>query len=239
MPRTNLRQKHITFDPSRPLSPKREAFCLSICDGHRVVYAHQSAGFEGRSEAAAFQLRRDAEIDARITWMLQQRVEAHNRGFARRQNQKGDLLERVVKRLEAIAMTDLAEIADWRTEAFVDEKGETQVKQRLRVKDANAISPAARAAIKGAFLKSGEIRLEMHDQRAALESLAKILKGDDVATSNNITVNQVNVGQVSATDAAQRIAFLLAAAANRMPSTPLLDVTPVHNSKVTDTEGEC
>jgi hypothetical protein len=59
----------------------------------------------------------------------------------------------------------------------------------------------------------------MHDKRAALEALAKILKGDDVQPAGNITVNQVNVGQTDALDAARRVAFLLAAARAKEPAT--------------------
>ena len=212
MPRKSKERILQSLDPSQPLSPLREAFALAIVNGAKLKEAHIAAGFKGKSAAAASDLRRATDVDARIRWMLSERVKADTRTFIRRQKSKGDLLSRVVKELEDIAFQDIREVVDFRREAQTNAKGEvTGVVDVVQVRDSAKLSPAAAKAIKGVFLKSGALRVEMHDKRAALEALAKILKGDDVQPAGNITVNQMNVGQTDALDAARRVAFMLSA----------------------------
>lgn len=218
-------------DPAQPLSPQREAFCAAICRGAKLQEAHNISGFRGSSHAAAWQLRHTPEVDARIRWLLKERVKAENARFARRQKMKGDLLERVVKELEAIAFCDIGEVVDLRKEPVLNDAGEVvEVRDALRIRETASMPAEARKAIKALFMKSGQVRIEMADKRAALETLARILKGDDAATSNVTNVTQVNVGAMSATDVAQRIAFLLAAAAARPPSEPLIEAQPIRKS---------
>ena len=85
------------------------------------------------------------------------------------------------------------------------------------LQDSAKLSDGAAASIRAVFQKAGGLRVELYDKRAALESLVKILQGDDVATRQNITVNTVNVGAIDAMDAARSIAFLLQAAAHAGP----------------------
>lgn len=126
-----------------------------------------------------------------------------------------------MKELEDIAFQDIREVVDWRREPVTNAEGEVvDVTETMAIRDSKALTPAAAKSVKGVFLKSGKLRVEMHDKRAALEALAKILKGDDVQPAGNVTVNQVNVGNVDAIGAAQRVAFLLAAASQRQPVKP-------------------
>jgi hypothetical protein len=228
-------------DPSQPLSPQREAFCAAICKGAKLQEAHGGAGFKGSSHAAAWQLRHTPEVDARIRWLLKERVKADERTFARRQKMKGDLLERAIKELEKIAFSDIGETLAWRNEAVTNASGEvTGVRETLALRDSSSMPAEARAAVKSLFMKGDRIRLEMHDKRLALEGPIKALKGDDVATKPNVTVNQLNLGQMGALEVAQRVAFLLAVAGNGLPvnalSQPTIDAKPSPSS--TDAESE-
>ena len=221
--------------PSEPLDPRREAFCDAICAGARLAEAHQAAGFKGKTKAAAWQLRHTPEVDARINWLLKRRAEARSVRYAKRTKVESDLLEASIARLRDIAFTDVREIAAWREEALTNAEGEViGTAQKLALRDSADISPQAAALISGAFLKAGEVRLNFHDQRAALVDLVKLLKGSDAAPPANVTVNQVNIGAAGAVDAVQRIAFLLASATSRQPAAPqpvTIDAKPTdHNS---------
>ena len=219
MPSKALKARRNRNDPSFPLDPKREAFCSAICKGMKLRDAHRAAGYQDQTDQAAFQLRHREEVDARIRFLLQERVKADARSFARRQKVKGDLLDATLRRLADIAHTDPREIFAWREEATVNEAGEViGTAPRLIVRDSKDISAAAATLIKGAFLKAGEVKIETHDQRAALVELAKLLKGSDAAPPPNVTVNQVNVGGVDALAAASRVAFLLSSALARAPA---------------------
>ena len=199
------------------------------------------AGYEGKTDQAAFQLRHSPRVDARIKWLLGERVKADARQFARRQKVKGDIMDAAVKRLAEMAFTDVRELIAWKSEPVINADGEViGERPRLVLRDSADISPAAATLIKSAFLKAGEIRVETHDQRSALVDLVKLLKGSDAAPTSNVTVNQVNVGAVDAVTAAQRVAFLLAAAAARAPSPPpprpLIEGEHVHKSKDMDAD---
>lgn len=237
MPRSSPKRKHA----SSPLpNAKHEAFAIAVCNGAKLQDAYNAAGFKGKANGSAWTLRHQPHLDARVQWVLNERVKADSRAFVRRQKSHTDMLDAAVKRLADLAMTDPRELFAWRNEAQLNAAGEvTGVTPRLMLRDSLDISPAAASLIKGAFVKAGEIKLETHDQRAALVDLVKILKGNDIgagATTTNVT--QINVGGVSALDAAQRVAFLLASMASRAPSAPIIDAHPVHISQDTDTDPE-
>lgn len=230
MPRLSTLHKANNSDPNQPLhSPQRERFAIAIADGLKLQDAHKSAGFKGQSKTAAWSLRQAPDIDARVKAILKKRVDSSNRGFARRQKRTGDLLEQTVKRLSDIAFTDPGELMAWETEPAT-------MRQRLRLRDSSSIPAGARAAIKGAFMKGDSVRLELHDTRAALVDLAKLLIGKDIAQTPSVNVTQVNVGGVDAVQAAQRVAFLLAAASHRLPAPRTIDAEPVQDSKDADAD---
>lgn len=211
--------------PSNPLDAKREAFCQAICRGKKLREAHDEAGFDGKSQAAAWQMRHSAPVDARITWLLNERVKAESHRFTRRQKSKGDLLDRAMKELEAIAFVDIREVIDWRRSAITNADGEvTEISEDVQVRDASAIPASAAKAIKGVFLKSGKLRVEMHDKRQALVDIVKALSGSDGALQpSSVTVNQINVGGTDALEAAKRVSFLLAAARAREPAVKTIE----------------
>src|SRR5271163_3684003 len=112
-------------DVSKPLPNSRhEAFARAIAQGHRLGPAYERAGFAGKSRRLSWELRHRPEIDARIAWLLGERVEADTRAYRRRQKRDGDLRERAIRELEAIAFHDIREVADWRREVRVNANGE-------------------------------------------------------------------------------------------------------------------
>ena len=164
-------------------------------------------------------MRNAPDVAARIQWVLKERVEAETRTYARRQKSRGDLLARALSKLDDIMSTDLREVVDWRREAVTNAAGEvTGISETVAVKDAAKISPKAASAIKGVFMKAGQVRIEMHDQRAAAVEIIKLLSGSDAQPTTNVTVNQTNIGATDALDAARRVAFLLGAAMSRLPA---------------------
>lgn len=203
---------------SSPLrNARHEAFAHQIVAGDKLADAYLRAGFKtvktDDAKQMGYRLRKRPEVAARVDWLLKRRVEAGTRSFTRRQKKSGDLLARVVAELEDIAFQDVREIADWRREAVTNAEGEViDVIETLALKDSAKLTSAAARSVKAVFRKGDSVRLELHDKRAALEALAKILKGGDVAVTNNVTVNSVSVGSVGAMDLAQRVAFLLSAA---------------------------
>ena len=128
-------------------------------------------------------------------------------------------MARALQKLDDIMSTDVREIVDWRREPVLNAEGEVvEIAETMALKDAHALSPKAAAAIKSVFTKAGALRVELHDQRAAAVEIVKLLSGSDAQPASNITVNQVNVGNVDAVTAAQRVAFLMAAASSRQPA---------------------
>ncbi len=225
--------------PNAPLrNARHEMFAQAIADGAKLADAYKAAGFnakEANRTQFGYQLRKRPEIAARIQAVLEERVQSGTRRFARRQKGSGDLLARVVKELEDIAFQDVREIVDWRREAVMNAAGEViDMRETMQLRDSAKLTPSAAKAVKGVFRKGDSLRLELHDKRAALETLAKILKGDDVATTQTTTNVQINVGAAGAVDAVQRIAFLLASATSRQPAAPppvTIDAKPTdHNS---------
>jgi hypothetical protein len=209
-----------------------------MSQGAKLLDAYKAAGFEGRAHTSAWKLRHDPRVDARIIALAERRAKAGNDAFVRRAKKSGDILDAAVRRLADLALTDPREVFAWKNEPVLNADGEvTGERTRLVVRDSKDISPAAATLIKGAFVKAGEVKIETYDQRAALVDLVKILKGDDVATQS-VTVNQVNVGSVDAVTAAQRVAFMLAAASHHVAARPAAPVTiegeRVHNSRSTD-----
>lgn len=239
MPSKPLSKRQKPNGPSFPLEPRREAFASAIVNGMKLQEAHKLAGFTGATHAAAFNMRHRPEIDARIRWLLSERVKVDSHRYARRQNRKGDLLQRALAKLDDIMSTDVRELVDWRKEAVLNAAGEVvEVVERMSVKDASAISAKAASAIKGLITKGGRLQVELHDQRAAATDIVRLLTGSDAQPAGNVTVNQVNVGAVSAADAAQRVMFLLASVANRIPPPKTIDAVAVHNSQDTDGQGD-
>ena len=192
---------------------RHEVFAQAIAGGHKLQAAYARAGFFGKDPKLSWLLRHRPEVDGRIRWLLQSRVRTETRAFARREKTKGDLLERALKELADIAFSDIREVANWRREPVTNADGEVvDVTETVAFRDSASLPSNAAKAVKGLLFKSGRVQLEMHDKRAALESLIKLLSGDNAPAPPIVTVNQVNVGALDAMETARRLAFVIEAA---------------------------
>jgi len=199
---------------------RHEAFALHIANGHKLERAHELAGFKP-DRKTAWSLRHRPDISRRVEELLKERVQADTRRRVRREKGDEDLRERVIEELRRIAFADVREVMKWNREPVMSPDGEVLgIVDRVTVTASDKLTDSSAAAIKSVFQKAGSLRVELHDKRAALEALAKILKGDDGQPTGGVHVTQVNVGSVSAIDAAQRIAFLLSAAQARVAPSP-------------------
>jgi len=80
------------------------------------------------------------------------------------------------------------------------------------------------AGVRSVTTKSGALKFEMHDKLGALEKLAKVLglyQEPAAPVSQSVTLNQINFNSDSALEAARRLAFALAKAAQMDQSRPL------------------
>jgi hypothetical protein len=93
----------LPINPSKPLSkPSREIFAQTVAQGIPVAVAYERAGYKG-GEVSRSQLRRSADVEARMSWLLAERVRTDT--LARHQvDQKiEDARLRLVRELERIA----------------------------------------------------------------------------------------------------------------------------------------
>jgi hypothetical protein len=80
------------------------------------------------------------------------------------------------------------------------------------------LSAEQAAMVKGVFLKSRQLRVEMMPRLEALRDLLKALGVfHESPPASSVTVNQVNVGN-DAVETVRRVAFLLASAENQLAS---------------------
>jgi phage terminase small subunit len=212
---------------------RHEAFALQIANGHKLERAHELAGFKP-DRKTAWTLRHRPDISRRVEELLKERVQADTRRRVRREKKDEDLRDRVIEELRRIAFADVREVMKWNREPVMSPDGEVlDIVDRVTVTASDKLTDSSAAAIKSVFQKAGSLRVELHDKRAALEALAKILKGDDVQPAGAIKVTQVNVGSLGAVDIAQRIAFLMssaAAAAQRQPAPEVIEADPSGHS---------
>jgi hypothetical protein len=148
------------MDPASPLrNGRHESFSQNVANGATLKDSYANAGFKAKdAKQAGYWLRRRPEVNARIEFLLQRRVEASTRSFVRRQNSRGDLLARALQKLDDIMSTDIREILDWKREPVLNADGEVvAISERIAVKDAGAISRKAGSAIRSVFAKSGAV----------------------------------------------------------------------------------
>jgi hypothetical protein len=212
--------------PSNPLhNARHEAFALAIAAGHRLVAAYQCAGFTSKDPKQAWLLRHRPEVNARVEWLLNERVRRDTKRFVRHQKKIEDLQLAALEELKNIAFADVREVAQWGPKPTFSPDGDLiGIEEQVRVTPADQLSEAAAASIKGVFAKAGGVRLELHDKRQALVDILKITGAfkDDRPPAASLTVNQVNIGHMNAIDAARRVAFLIRSATALAPTAPQL-----------------
>ena len=207
------------FDPSKPLANVRhERFCWAIAQGHRLGPAYEIAGFEGKSPRLPWQLRHKPFIEARVNWLLEQRIEADTRARHPKEKKIADLKSRLIRELERIAFSDPRDIVQWERVPVLDTEGVVLGWRDEVIATPSRLLGAEQAAqVRSVTTKSGALKIETHDKLAALDKLARILgayQEPPTPPASSVTVNQMNVGSgsLNALEAVRRLAFALAKA---------------------------
>ena len=225
----NRRRKPIALEPgqdpaSLPLKhPPRELFAQAVARGVNVDVAYREAGYTGNS-ASRRELRCSADVDARIRWLLVQRIESDAKTRARLVEKEQDARLRLIRELEAIAYVDPGDLMQWdRAPVFDDDGNLTGYRDRLELTPSRLLTKAQRSAVKTVSQitkKDGvTVRVDTNGKLEALSLLARILgmnAPDAPLASRTVNNTQVNVstvnmtGEESALDGARRLAFALA-----------------------------
>jgi hypothetical protein len=228
---------------SLPLKhPRREIFAQAVARGVNVDAAYHEAGYTGNS-ASRRELRCAADVDARIRWLLVQRIEADAQARARVIEKEHDARLRLIQHLEVLAYSDTRDVVQWDRDPLIDEDGTLLGwKDRMEVTPSRLLTREQAAMVRSVTTKSGRIKFEVIDRLVALEKLAKVLGLPSDVTPPTVTNTQVNVGHmhvdsnVNALEAVRRLAFALQKAARVHPlleatATPERGVVPVGGSK--------
>lgn len=218
LPKTKPRQRRPLFSPSKPLrDARRELFAQHVVSGRMVKDAYALAGFEGSTSASASNVRWNPETAARIEWLLQDRVDQAAKRRAKAEKPIEDVRIRLARRMEALALGDPRDVINWDRKATVDADGNvTGFADELVVTPSRLLSADQAAMVKGAFLKSGEMRIEMADQLVAIEKLCKALGiYQESAAPMPIAPSAATASLgADAVEQVRRIAFLIHAASN-------------------------
>jgi hypothetical protein len=192
-----------------------------IAAGTPVPVAYEACGYKGGKDCRS-QLRRCADVDQRVNYLVAQRIESDARSRHRREKPIDDARLRLVRELEKIAYSDVRDLVAWDKEPIVDSDGTvTGYRDRMTVTPSHRLKPGAAAAIRSVTTKAGALKFDAHDKLNALMTLAKILgMTTDAPPPSSVTINQVNVGPDTALEAARRLAFALAAAEHAARQSP-------------------
>lgn len=116
-PRRIRRNKPKTtpINPTKPLPvAKREIFAQYVARGVAVREAYQLAGYIGKDPSSLNGVRRAPDIDARVSWLLERRIEADTKARHKAEKPLHDLRSRVIRELERIAFSDARDVVQWR-----------------------------------------------------------------------------------------------------------------------------
>ena len=216
------------FDSSKPLANVRhERFCWAIAQGHRLGPAYEIAGFEGKSPRLPWQLRHKPAIDARVSWLLAKRIEDDTKARHKAEKKIPDARERVIRELERLAFNDVRDLVQWDKRAVLDDDGQVVgFEDIMVVKPSRLMTPDQAASVRSVTTKAGQLKFETHDKFGALEKLAKVLglyfEPTAPPISQSVTLNQMNFNGDNALEAARRLAFALAKAAQMDQSGQIL-----------------
>ena len=184
-----------------------------VADMVPVKVAYERAGYKG-NDTTRSQLRNAPDVDARVKWLLMNRVDADTKARHRAEKKTLALKDRVLQELERVAFGDARDLVQWDRVPVLDESGNVVgFKDEMIATPSRRLSPAQAASVKSVTTKSGSLKIDVHDKLNALEKLGKALGLFNDLTpppAPNVTVTQVNIGEVAAVEAARRVAFLLA-----------------------------
>jgi hypothetical protein len=194
---------------------RHERFCWAIVHGHRLGAAYEIAGFTGKSPRLPWQLRHKPCIEARVTWLLTQRIEADTKARHQADEKIEDARLRLIREFERVAYSDARDLAQWDRRPRLDNEGNlVEFVDELQVTPSRLLTRDAGALVRSVTTKSGTIKIETHDKLQAIDKLARILGvyQEPPASAAPVTVNQVNIGSNNALEAVKRLAFAIAKA---------------------------
>jgi Terminase small subunit len=211
--------------PSKPLATtSRETFAQLVAKGMKPADAYRQAGYSGKDDARR-DLRAAPDVDARITWLIEKRIEDDTRARHKADTPIADSRARLIRELERLAFADPRDLVQWRRQPILDDEGyETgQFQDVMTVTPSDRLTADQAASIRSVTTKSGALKFDIHDKVAALEKLAKVLGiyQDAAPVSQSLTVNQLNFNGDNALEAARRLAFALAKAQQAGIAAPL------------------
>lgn len=213
-------------NPKLPLDkPSKELFAQMVADMVPVKDAYARAGYTG-NEYTRSQLRRSADVDARIRWLLQNRVDSQARARLKPEKKIEDIRLRLLKEYEAMAFADARAIVQWDRVPVMDAEGNvTGYRDEMQATPSRLLTRDQAAIVKSVTTKSGALRVEVHDKLNAMEKLGKVLGIfiDAAPPVANVTNNIVNVGDVPALEMARRLAFILASAGASPPAPVVIE----------------
>ena len=204
---------------SLPLKhPPREIFAQAVARGVNVDVAYREAGYTG-GPASRRELRCSADVDARIRWLLVQRIESDAKERAKLVCVEIDAKSRMIAELKSIAYADIGDIAQWDKKPVYDEEGTLKgYEDHVTFTPSRLLTKAQRGAVKGISKQStkygSQIKLDMTGKIEAIGLLAKVLgfaaePAPSAITNTQVNVGQVNLGQDNAREGLRRLAFAI------------------------------
>jgi hypothetical protein len=216
-------------NPRKPLTmANREVFAQLIAKGQKIEDAYREAGYKGNPKARR-SLRAQPDIDARIMFLLDKRIEDDTKARHKRHAPTLDRKSRILKELEALAFSDIRDVIQWTKQPILDQDGNvTGFKDVPILTPSHLLTPDQSASIKRVFMKAGELNVEWQDKGSALEKLAKIegLYTDGPQSIDaRVTNNTLNVGSDNALTAIKRLAFALAKVKEHQELAPMVTIS--------------
>ena len=201
-----------------------------IAAGTPVPVAYQACGYKGGKDCRS-QLRRSADVDQRVNYLVAQRIESDTKARHRQEKPIADLRSRVIRELERVAFADPRLLVQWERRAVLDVDGNvTGYEDMMTPTPSHRLTPGAAAAVRSVTTKAGALKIDMVDKMQALDKLGRMLGlFQDAAPAANVTVNQLNIGPETALEAARRLAFALEAARQATLQAP--QPTVIENEK--------
>ena len=175
--------------------------------------AYVRAGYSG-NDVSRYELRRSADIDLRVNWLLQERIRSDTAARHRREKPIADLRVRLIKRLEKLAFSDARAVVQWDRKPIVDAEGNvTGFEDVVTPTPSHLLPGAAAVTVKGVSKRPSGVKVELHDPLVAIDKLCKIAGlFQDAPPVQPVTVNQLNIGAENSLEIARRLLFALAEA---------------------------
>jgi hypothetical protein len=235
--------KTTPINPTKPLCvAKREIFAQYVARGVSVREAYRLAGYVGKDPSSITGIRRAPDIDARVGYLLEQRIKDDTRARHRREKPIADARLRVVKELERVAFADIRDIMQWERRPVVGATGNVIGFEDVVIPlPSRLLSADAVAAVRGVTAKSGALKIELTDKLQALDKLARMLGlFQEPAPATNVTVNQVNLdnGPGTALEAVKRLAFAIAKVQHQHAKVAASQPAIIENEKTETTSPE-